>query len=611
MIDFFRGWRHLELRSEGHVVLVGVPRAGRSDMISALSRVLLPDSSRTNPALSDLWHGVDGPSEAAATGAEDAADPAEDRQEPTAEPPMPTRIGAAFANIEVTLTELDPEVEQLFEGFLEPAGVDGCPVPEDQAQADANWCVRLGYRLIRDAEAETLEQVVYFPLASNPEIGSFQRVPAATRRALPVLALTAGRPLQLRSGSPLRRIIDGLDPTAGVDAFDALRQKVNGAVEELSGHTAVADAVGVALASGGVGACMADTPIGTAQVGFRADDGSAEALMRTLQPTVNLDAAGPLALSNHGSTASAMLGVAEAIMLAKSPGAIILTDDFGDQLDTANAEQLAARLRASAGQLWLSTRRPEVARAFEPEELVRLTRRGGVRAWHQLRRPADKGEIRAMRQLHTQLLPALTSPTVTIVEGPHDLVVYGTADRQRLPNGAPLSAAGVRLVAAGTGQDGGIGEIPHVADLAHQLGFHVIGLVDRDKAEGQTVKALEESCDVLVRLPPRTAIEGALLAGAGVTAIRAASAALLAFTSEDPAVGKADSAVAGAVGRRLHSKSLHEPFLTALFDETGSPPPMIISILDQVAAAASALYSGPVTIDVEPMPTPAEAADAS
>jgi hypothetical protein len=105
-----------------------------------------------------------------------------------------------------------------------------------------------------------------------------------------------------------------------------------------------------------------------------------------------------------------------------------------------------------------------------------------------------------------------------------------------------------------------------------------------------------------VRLPPRTAIEGALLAGADITAIRAASAALLAFTSEDPAVGKADSAVAAAVGRRLHSKSLHEPFLNALFDETGTPPPMIVRVLDQVAAAASASYSGPTTIDIKPMP---------
>jgi hypothetical protein len=607
VINSFRGWQHLELRSDGHVVLVGVPRAGRSDILAALSRVLLPESTRTNPVLADLWQSI----------ALLAARPVIDEPESTGLPggeqnlpaPTPAPEASTFADIEVTLIDLDPEHEQLFEGFLEPAGVDGCAVPEDQAEPAAPWCVRLAYRLTHDADAETLEQVVYFPLASNPDVGTFSRVPAATRRALPVVALTSGRPLQLRAGSPLRRIIDELDPDAAAGAFEKLRTQVTGAAEELSGHAAVAEAVGVALASGGVGASLADTPIGTTQVGFRADDGSAEALLRTLQPTVHLDDAGPLGLTNHGSTASAALGVAEAIMLATAPGAIILADDFGDQLDTANAEHFAAQLRASAGQVWLSTRRPEVVRSFEPEELVRLTRHGGARACHRLQRPVEKAEIRAMRQLHTQLLPALTSPTVAIVEGPHDLVVYGTIDRQRLPHGAPLSAAGVRLIAAGTGQDGGIGEIPYVADLARQLGFRVIGLVDRDKAEGETIKALESSCDVVIRLPPKTAIEGALLAGASIAAVRAASAALLTYTSEDPAAGKPDPDVAAAVGARLHKKSLHEPFLAALFEETGTPPPLIVHVLDQVAAAASSSYTGPTTIDIQDLPAPADATD--
>ncbi|QDY11993.1 hypothetical protein FJK98_31630 [Micromonospora sp. HM134] len=506
--------------------------------------------------------------------------------------------------MEVTLTDLDPELEQLFEGFLERCGPDGYAVAEDQALPGAPWCVRLAYRLVYDSDVEALEHFVYYPLTSNPTAGKYTRVPASTRRALPVVMLNAGRPLQLRAGSPLRRIIDELDPTAAAGAFDVLRARVTGAAEELAGHDAVAEAVGVALASGGVGACLADTPVGTAQVGFRADDGSAEALLKSLQPTVNLDAAGPLALANHGSTAASMLAVAEAIMLASAPGAVILADDFGDQLDTANAEHLAARLRASAGQLWLSTRRPEVARAFDPEELIRLTRHGGDRAWHRLKRPADRRGIRAMRQLHTQLLPALTCPTVAITEGPHDLVVYGEVDRQRLPGAAPLSAAGVRLIAAGTGQDGGIGEIPVVADLASSLGFRVIALIDRDKAEEQTIKQIETSCDVVVRLPPKTAIEGALLAGADIAKVRTASATLTAFLSQDPAHGVPDAQVVDAVRRSLHKKSLHGPFLDALVEETKTPPPMIVDVLKHVAAAASPLYSGPTVIDIPPISLP-------
>ncbi|MEU2610633.1 hypothetical protein ABZ570_03465 [Micromonospora sp. NPDC007271] len=605
MIDSFRGFRSFELRCPGHVVLSGVPRAGRSDVISALARVLLPES-RTSPTMSDLWQTT---ITAAATG---DTEPGKDEESSDGQPPAAAqRLSSVeprpYANVEVTLTDLDPELEQLFEGFLERCGPDGCAVAEDQALPGAPWCVRLAYRLVYDSDVEALEQFVYYPLASNPTAGKYTRVPASTRRVLPVVMLSAGRPLQLRAGSPLRRVIDELDPAAAAAAFDVLRSRVTHAAEELAGHDAVAQAVGVALASGGVGACLTDTPLDTAQVGFRADDGSAEALLKSLQPTVNLDAAGPLALASHGSTAAAMLGVAEAIMLATAPGAVILADDFGDQVDTANAEHLAARLRASAGQLWLSTRRPEVARAFDPEELVRLTRHGGERTWHRLKRPADRGRIRAMRQLHTQLLPALTSPAVAITEGPHDLVVYGTVDRQRLPGAAPLSAAGVRLVAAGTGQDGGIGEIPVVADLARSLGFRVIALIDRDKAEEQTIKQIEASCDVVVRLPSRTAIEGAVLAGVDIAKVRAASATLTAFLSQDPADGVPDVKVVEVVKRSLHKKSLHEPFLDALVEETKTPPPMIVDVLNHVAAAASPSYSGPAVIDIPPIPLPSAA----
>ncbi|MEU9507831.1 hypothetical protein AB0D32_16325 [Micromonospora sp. NPDC048170] len=597
VIESFRGFRSLELRCPGHVVLSGVPRAGRSDVIAALARVLLPESSRTGPAMSDLWQTT------VAAVASGGAGQGDD-QPLTGTWPSSLVESRPYADVEVTLTDLDPELEQLFEGVLERCDSDGCAVEEDQALLGAAWCVRLAYRLMYDDEAEALEHLVYYPLASNPSAGKYTRVPASTRRALPVVMLNAGRPLQLRAGSPLRRVMDELDPAAAAGAFDVLRARVTAAAEELAGHDAVAQAVGVAMTSGGVGASLADATFDTGQVGFRADDGSAEALLKSLQPTVNLDAAGPLALTSHGSTVSSMLGVAEAIMLATAPGAVILADDFGDQLDTANAEHLAARLRAGAGQVWLSTRRPEVARAFDPEELVRLTRHGGDRAWHRLKRPADRAGIRAMRQFHTQLLPALTSPTVAITEGPHDLVVYGTVDRQRLPAAAPLSAAGVRLVAAGTGQDGGIGEIPVVADLARSLGFRVIALIDRDKAEEQTIKQIEASCDVVVRLPPKTAIDGALLAGADIAQVRAASATLTTFLSEDPADGVPDDRLVGVVKRSLHRKSLHGPFLEALIEETNTPPPMIVDVLNHVAVAASPSYSGPVIIDIPAMPQP-------
>ena len=105
-----------------------------------------------------------------------------------------------------------------------------------------------------------------------------------------------------------------------------------------------------------------------AGVGFVADDGTADTLLRQLQPTLDLDEAGPLPLPAHGSTAKGVLAVAEAMAAADIGGAVVLADDFGDDLDAASAEFLAATLRRSSGQAWLSTRRSEVARAFDPTE---------------------------------------------------------------------------------------------------------------------------------------------------------------------------------------------------------------------------------------------------
>jgi predicted ATP-dependent endonuclease of OLD family len=42
----FRGFEELRLMPAEHVVLVGEPRAGRSDVIEALRRILLSDSTR-------------------------------------------------------------------------------------------------------------------------------------------------------------------------------------------------------------------------------------------------------------------------------------------------------------------------------------------------------------------------------------------------------------------------------------------------------------------------------------------------------------------------------------------------------------------------------------
>lgn len=590
LITGFRGWRRLDLRPNGHVLLAGVPRAGRTDIITALARVLDPHAGR-NPSLSDLYQQppVLGPGGSHTS---------------HTSPVGITRV--ELAEVEVTLTDFDPDVQQLFDGYLEPLDPSGQVSEDLYAEHAAPQCVRLTYRLTYDDAAEVLEPIVYFPACSNPAIGQYIRVPAATRRALPVITLQAGLPMQLRAGGNLRRVIDARDPDAALAAFEALRDAIAGAVSTLSTDPAVTGAVDAVLSVGAVGTRLGDTPVTAAEIGFLIEDGSVGALLRTLGPAARLDLAGLLKLTSHGSTATAVLAVAEAMLLASVPGAIVLADDFGDQLDAAAAEHLAALLRARSGQLWLSTRRPDIARAFEPGELVRLVRRSGVRTCHQLAKITDRKALTAMRQLHTQLLAAMTAPTVAITEGPHDVAVYSMVDRRYPPSWLPLSAYGVRLVAAGTGQDGGIDQIPRVADLARRLGFRVLAVIDRDKdgvqATGQLIK-IQAACDIVIRLP-KGAIERAMLAGIGLDKIAAASATLTAYGIPDPVAGRVDESAVTDLCKVIHKQGLHEQLLDALYIETGAHSPMIVLALTWITVTASPGYSGSALIDLADIPRP-------
>ncbi|MGQ4482630.1 hypothetical protein [Streptomyces sp. SAS_276] len=622
LVSDFRGWKSLDLRPRDHAVVAGVPRAGRSDVIEALARVLDPDAAH-GPALSDLHQGAsaEGENEGQSSPSSDGSEGAQ--PEPSESPRVST------AEVEVTLSDLDPEIEQLVDGHLQPLDASGSASESDEADPSAVQCVRLTYRLSYDRETETLESVVYYPAGSNPETGKFARVPVAVRRALPVITLNAGVPLQLRAGGNLRRYVEERDPKAAVAAFEVLRDAVGQAVAALSADPAITEAVDAVLAVGGTGERLGDSPITAGDVGFLAEDGSVSALLRALRAALRLDSAGLLALANHGSTATAVLSMAEALLLADVPGAVVLADDFGDQLDAATAEHLASLIRNRSGQAWLSTRRPEVARAFAPGEVVRLVRHGGRRAHHQLPQVRDRKQLVAHRQLHTQLLPALTAPVVAVTEGPHDVAVLGMANRRYPPSRLPLSAYGVRLVAAGTGGDGGIDKVPQTADLAKQLGFRVIGVVDADKPSPQTAAQLdrvEKACDVVLRLPPKTAIERAITAGVPLSQLAAASAVLPEFGQPDPLAAEATEQTVKQLGTVLHSKSLHEPFLDALYRELQPEPvqeadpdgeesdeevpvvhpPLLAAILDAIATAASSGYSGPTTIDLEDVSRPGE-----
>lgn len=597
LVTGFRGWQHLDLRPRDHVLLAGVPRAGRSDIIAAIARVL--DPAAKGARVTDLYqHVIDRTVDAAA----DSETELTDADMATAAEVV---VRAEWAEIEVTLTDLDPEVEQHFDGFLEPLDPSGAASEDLDADPSLPQCVRLACRLTYDGVTDELTSTVYFPLGSNPALGRFMRVPAGARRALPVLLLDGGRPLQLRAGGNLRQILNGSDPDGAKAAFGSLATSVSAAVGRLSVESAITASVNAVLGSGGGTVRVEDGAVTATHVGFLAEDGTVGALLRALQPALKLDRGGLLPLSSHGSTTTAVLSAAEAMLLASVPGAIVLADDFGDHLDTAAAEHVAAMLRARAGQIWLSTRRPEAARAFDPAELVRLVRPGGIRSHHQLRRITDRKALAAMRQLHTQLLAALTSPTVAITEGPHDLVVYGFVDRRMPPGGLPLSAHGVRLVAAGTGQDGGIDQIPRVAALARQLGFRVLAVIDQDKDDAEKVKRVRAECDVVIRLP-KGAIERAMLAGIPATTIAtAATTTLREFGLPDPLAEATDEPAITNLCKVIHKQGLHEQLLEALYAESRSHPPMIAAVLDKIVLAGSATYTGDPLIDLPEIPRPA------
>jgi hypothetical protein len=600
LVTGFRGWEHLDLRPRDHVLLAGVPRAGRSDIIAAITRVL--DPAAKGPRMTDLRQAVPHQTSRGALGS--AAGSSTALAESALAPPVATTTRVDSSEIELTLADLDPEVEQLFDGFLEPLDPSGAASDDLDSAPSLPQCVRLACRLAYDAALEELSSTVYFPLRSNPALGSYVRVPASTRRALPVVVLDAGRPLQLRAGGNLRKIIDNIDPDGAAMAFDLLSESVSAAVGHLSAEHAISSSVSTVLGAGRSAVRGGEEAVTSADVGFLTEDGTVGALLRTLQPALHLDGAGLLPLTSHGSTTTAVLSAAEAMLLSSVPGAVVLSDDFGDQLDTAAAEHLGAMLRARSGQVWLSTRRPEVARAFDPLELVRLVCPGSVRRHHQLARITNRKALSAMRQLHTQLLAALTSPTIAITEGPHDLAVYGFVDRRKPPDNLPLSAHGVRLVAAGTGQDGGIDQIPRVAALARQLGFRVLAVIDRDKDDDEKVERVRAECDVVIRLP-KGAVERAMLAGVPAEAIvTAAGTTAGEFGLPDPFSESRDEAAITRLCKVIHKQGLHEQLLEALYAESSVHPPMIDTVLSLIAEAGAAAYRGLPLIDVPEIPRP-------
>lgn len=490
-IQNFRGFTQAEFNFLGHTVIAGEPRAGRSDFVRALKRVLDPRSTRARVNPLDIYRPIEGES--------------------------------PLTEVEVTLLELGTDLELLLSDYLEAFDPISGNVVDQAGAASAVLGVRLCYRAKYDHESDSGEHWVDAAGSSDVDTSTFKRVSRFDRESFPVLFVDTSMPLQIRAEGSFRVLLETGDADGLDVALEALDTSVSEATQVFSQSTPVAAALEGVLEAGAGNLLGADS---VEDVGFATDDGSLAGLLRALQPALDLDAAGMLPLTSHGSSVQAVLSASEAVAAAglNSGELVIIADDFGDSLDAASAEYLAMQLRKAASQFLVTTRRPEVVRAFKNEEILRFTRSHGRRLHHRLS-PTDKASRVVRRLALDQLLSAVTSRTVVLLEGPLDAEGYGAlASRLAVDTGKKeysLPANGVRLVSP-PGSDGGMSRLPALAKLAGELGFHVRAVIDTDKpgTSDDVITTLLGLVEQLVVLPPRTAVEAALVRGIQGSSLR-------------------------------------------------------------------------------------------
>lgn len=567
-ISHFRGFESFVLIPRDNVLVVGEPRAGRSDLIAALRRVLDPRTIQARPSEWDIYRPL--------AEDDDEADMDQDGDE--------VEAAAVLTSVRVSLLGLTEAQEQDLDERLElldPA--TGLAVGADDP--DAELGIRLAYYLRYDLNEEQLEHWLEYPKSG-------QRVPRAEREALKAVVLERNLPLQLRAEGQLRRLATEQDADALTDTLRAFASGIGAATDELAASAEIQAALAQILDAGPKQLLGLDTSDPVAAVGFTAEDGSLAALLRAVQPTLNLDdETGDLPLSAHGSTTTAIFAAAEAAALAQSDEAIILADDFGDQLDAAAADYLALRLHRRSGQVWLTTRRAEVVGAFEASELLRLTRHTGSRLSFQLTEDADRKERLRRRHISTLLAPAMSAPTVALVEGPHDHETYMAVDRRRAMelSKRPLSGRGVRLIrCSASGGEGGKSELPKLARLATDLGFTVNVILDHDKpdTDDDLIDELCELCELVIRLPERVAIERAIVNGLSAESLRPALDALndeheLDLTVEDI---NDDDLPAACIKALKKKGGLHRQFVDLL--PSGEVPPLANEVVKKLGRPA-------------------------
>lgn len=571
----FRGLRDVTIWPRGHVALAGEPRAGRSTVVEALRRALIPDATRV-PLTDDLdFNGRD---------------------------------RSLTVEIEVVLGDLGAALEQEFFDQLEPWDAEEGEViletldPTELDDEDTDLVVRLCYRARWDEDGDVGEHWVDFPKSSDPSAERFTKVPRRLLQQLPVVFVEpSSRLLGLGPRSDFRRLVDEADGDDFAEAINSLLKQIENAAESFSDTRQVATALDGVVQSLRRPLGLGTRP-GSEIVRFMPEGGSLAGVVRSLGPSLSISSRLSLPVGRHGSTTSEMLRAAEALALRGDGEAVAVVDDFGENLDVTTAAHLAALVRSSFRQSWVSTRRGAVAEVFRPDELVRLIRfRTGASRVHQGSLPTSRADRVASRHLALQLLPAMASRTVVVLEGPHDRAALSAVATRRFEvDEFPLPAAdGIYLADAGAAdRSGGAGAAVKLASFAADLGFRVVVVLDGDRAGDDVQDDAEAVSQAVVRLPRGYAIERALVERVDDAHIRKALESLSnVFGLSLPAH------VATSAGHALRhltceliksSGGLHAQFVELL--PRKAVPPVAVDVLDAVCAAGRGKRAGVIQL---------------
>lgn len=547
-IQNFRGLADLTIRPNGHVVLMGEPRAGRSTVVDALARVLTFYRGRHRDITELDFHKAD-----------------------------------TSSSIRITLTvgELGPQLEQEFFDRLEvwdegEAGVVEETDSPDQIDLDGrSWVVRIAYEAQWVDDRESADDQVFFPKQSDPSAGHFVRVRRPDLDVLNFRSLRprSERPLDLGPRSDFREVVDHVD----VDEKDfatAIGNYVEG-VGEAARYLGCADQMQAALAEvlAPLRVLLGAHDHGEQSVRFMPDDGSTSGLLRSLGATFDFDdGTGPLPLWRQGQSVESVFKVAEVVAAVAQTEPILAIDNLGDGMDTAAAAHLAAELRNRAGQVWITTRHAAVAEVFEPQEVIRLGRKANGAAFVRLgRQPAGKADSIIHRQWHRNILPALSYRAAIVVEGPGDFAALHTlASRLRILDNRPLPASqGVAMISAAAGGSGGYADALKVGCEASLMGLRAVAAIDGDTDDSakRFVDSTKDQVAAVVRLPDKQAIEAAIIDGVSDDVLTQVLQELASAAGVDvpPAIARSGGSELrkGAV-RFIKKNSLHGPLIDSL-----------------------------------------------